>query len=137
MRKFTIGIVIALVAVFGFARPAAADAQASCSLAGGGAVKMNVKETPSEGSVKYVSIASTVQLDAGAGGTEVHIYFLLGGDWADSRWIYSSPVDGDGYWNYRADFNWIPSSSAWEIGNVWFTIKKYGSTSSCLVHASI
>ena len=131
MRKFTIGVVIVLVAVFGFARPAAADGQGTCSLVGG-LVKMNVKETPNEGSVKYVSIASPVQLDVGAGGSEVHTYYESDGAWGQGKYIYSSPVDGDGYWNYRADFNWDSQNiTLFRIGYVFFNIQKYGSTNYC------
>ena len=129
-RRVASVVVMASAVVLGFAAPAFADGSGTCTISGG-TVRMNVRETPGEGSVKYVSVASPVQLNVGTDQSRADTYFESDGTWAQGKWLYSSPVDGDGYWNYRADFNWEAASSLSIIERVRFGIEQYGSTSSC------
>jgi hypothetical protein len=113
--------------------PASASVQnnpGSCSLAAG-VVNMNVREDPTENSVRYVSVASPVQLDI-TSGSRADAYLSSNGDWHVGRWLYSAPVDGDGFWNYRADFNIVNTGGSTDgIGRIFFTIKRYNSSSHC------
>jgi hypothetical protein len=140
MRKWIIGLITLALLGVGITS-AYADGDGSCSISGG-TVLIHVNEDPYEGSVSYISIASPVRLDdsTAADKTRVRLYWEDNGTelYVGPYYAFSSPVDGDGYWNYRINVYWNSYNEAeLRVGFVHMNIEKYGSTSECWDDISI
>jgi hypothetical protein len=116
---------LALTAVLVGAVPASADASSSCS-GGGQSAFLKVYESPTEGDVTYVKVDTTAQADVAA--SNVDLYRGADGlTFVATRDLSSYPIDGDGWWNYRAYFNYQGSAT-----RVYFYVKFAGSTAYCI-----
>lgn len=136
MRRSVLVAGVALALTIAAATPAvAANNPGSCSISGG-VVQFNVKEQPTENSVDYVSVASPVRLDL-APHSRVDVYLNSTGEWVTGRYLYSAPVDGDGFWNYRADFDIVSPAPSTGVGRVLIQVKKYNSSSNCFSNVYI
>jgi hypothetical protein len=133
MRKFLIAIIA--VALMGLGITSAyADGDGSCAVSGS-TVTFHVNEDPAEGGVSYISIKSLVQLDTASTGpehTRARLFYADGDEALNNPvYAYSSPVDGDGYWNYRIDAYFYYPYPVLYIDHVHMNIEKYNSTSRC------
>ena len=137
MRKALIFVATAALALVAGTSPAAADGSGFCSISGS-SVNINVKETPHEGSVKYISISSTFRLDTASPdhqSTRATIYYELNDNSVPimpSHNAYEVVVPGDGLYNYRIDFNWdgegLPFTQA---GRARVDVEKANSQNDC------
>lgn len=138
MRKIIVALLTMVLLAIGIG-DASADGNGSCVL-NGGTVNIHVNEwNNSEGSVSYISIASPVRLDdvTAADKTRARFYYeaypyqqetLYTG----TRYAYSAPVDGNGYWNYRIDVYYNAyNNPELRIGHVHINAEKYNSSSEC------
>lgn len=136
MRKILVGL-FAMTLILVAGPPAMADGSGFCSISGS-SVNINVKETPHEGSVKYISISSTFKLDTPAPdhqSTRATIYYELNDNSTPimpSHNAYEVVVPGDGLYNYRIDFNWdgegLPFTQA---GRARVDVEKANSGNDC------
>ena len=136
MRK-ALALITALALVVLAGPPAMADGSGFCSIPGS-TVNFNVKETPSEGSVKYVSVSSAVALDTGSSSsqaTRAEIFYELPDNSVrvmPPHWAYEVVVAGDGLYNYRIDFNWDGLGLPYQqVGRVLVTVEKANSQNDC------
>jgi hypothetical protein len=129
----TVGIIAtALVGLVGISpAQAALNGNGSCSLGSGGTAYVFVREFPAEGDLSYVDLDSSSQVDVTysydqpwiIGGTEV----LATGH------FFASPVDGDGFWNYKDNWNWDAVSTDSQVTKVKVHVNQVGSSNTCNV----
>ena len=141
IRKITAVLLTTTLLAVGIGS-ASADGSGSCSISGG-TVSAHVNEDPAEGDVSYISIASPVRLDDSTASdkTRARFFYEYGYQYevfTNPKYAYSSPVDGDGYWNYRIDVYYRAYGyTELYIGHVHLNIEKYGSTSECYMDVYI
>lgn len=140
MKRFIVALVVACLGIVGFTASAAQAVAnpGSCTLGTHGVVTWNVNESPSEGSVTYISLKSPVRLNIGAFTSSNTRYYAYKNDGASTATrgngiFYSSPIDGDGYWNYRADPDYNATGFGYDIqiGRIYIVVNHYGTTASC------
>lgn len=143
MRKALILLAAFALTLIAGATPAAADGTGMCSISGV-TVNIGVKETPNEGSVKYVSLSSTILLDLNGSdsqSTRATIFYELpdnGTPVMPAHNAYSADVPGDGLYNYRIDFNWDGLGLAHtQVGRVQVIAEKANSQNDCLTNVYI
>lgn len=143
MRKALIVLAALVLASVAGASPAAADGNGMCSISGV-TVNIGVKETPNEGSVKYVSLSSAILLDlngSASQSTRATIYYELPDNSTPvmpAHNAYSADVPGDGLYNYRIDFNWDGEGLPFtQVGRVQVVAEKANSQNDCLTNVYI
>lgn len=141
MRKILV-LLATLALIFGSAVQANADGSGTCTISGG-TVHINVKELPGNGDVKYISIASPVRLNVlGEGSDITRSQLYVSPDYSQPVFpsyagAYSSPVDGDGFFNYRIDYNYVHGGASSLIQHARVQIEQWSNTSECFTNIYI
>jgi hypothetical protein len=132
MYRKTIAVLVAFLAAMGLGiGSAAADGSGSCTLTGG-TVQLKVREYPGEGDVLYLRINSPVELTYGTPSpTHAYLFNSDGLQVNNTYYFYPAPIDGDGYWNYKATVNWDAFDEFTRIERVWFNVMNRTGSSQC------
>lgn len=128
--------VLALMVTGFFAAPAqaATNWSGSCNY-GSGTAYIFIKESPTEGSLQYVSVDADDQIDRAASYDKP--YYNDGAYVIATGRFESRPIDGDGLWNYRDTWDWVATGDYSQVRRVEFYIKIYGSQAYCTKTANI
>lgn len=132
MFKKTLAILVALLAIMSLGvGAAAADGSGTCSLPGG-VVQLKVREAPGEGDVSYLRINSPVELTYGTPSpTHGYLFNSTGQQVNRTYYFYPAPIDGDGYWNYKAEVGWDGFDDFTRIERVWFNVMNRTGSAQC------
>lgn len=131
-RKWVLAFLVAVLAAtgVGMASPAQAALNGSgyCDYGPGDAYGF-VREFPQEGDLSYVTVDANHQLSVTLS-TDTPWY-----DGGNTRLatghFFADPIDGDGLWNYRDNWNWDATSTYSTITKVVVFARQYNSTNSC------
>lgn len=119
MRKSIIGFIVAVLAAtgIGLASPAQAalNGSGSCDY-GPGIARVFVREFPGEGDLSYVTLDSNHAANVSLSSDRP--YYDGGNILLTTGRFFSDPIDGDGYFNYRDNWNWDATSTYSSIAKV-------------------
>ncbi len=132
MRRAIVGFVVALLAAAGVmvAGPAQAVLNGSgyCDYGPGDAYGF-VREFPQEGDLSYVVLDANHQLNVSL--TTDRPYYNGGSTLITTGHFAADPIDGDGLWNYRDNWNWDATGTYGQVTRVVIYVQRAGTSDHC------
>jgi hypothetical protein len=130
MRKRILAFLVTVLAVAGvmLASPAQANGSGWCDYGPGDAYGFS-KEFPLEGDLSYVAVDANHQLSVTLS-TDTP-YYNGGNTPITTGHFFSSPIDGDGLWNYRDNWNWDATGAYGQVQRIDVFVRQYNTTNSC------